>query len=265
MARSVANLVIETDTFFNWFTKTNEFLYALSTEVVTANATAGITGTVAAPRIGQLVGTFGANTLAVTTNLRGGNVTSSGLLTISSNTLFGGNTTANASFVNAQSNVFVNNSISQVNSQNIYLNGSNFVYVTGNTTFANVVIVQGNATFNSTLSYQNVCDEVVFSNTNLGSTTGSQLVVYTFDKSTYSSAKIIASVRAFSGNSSQTSEMLLAHDGASAYMTTYATVSSPSGTDLGDFSVDISGSDVRVKFNQTTANSSLKLISQQMR
>ena len=150
MARTVANLDVTTDNFQNWINKTNELLYAFSTEIITGNSSISNTGTTIEPRKAQLIGRFGANTLVATNELRGGNVGDSGyaLLTITSNTLFGGNSSANASFVNAQANVFVNNAVLQVNSQTITVTGN--TSIKGNTSVT-AITVTGNATVSNTI------------------------------------------------------------------------------------------------------------------
>ena len=74
MARLVANVDIITDSFEVWLLQTNELLNAFSTEIITANTTTANTGNSTISRTAQLWGTFGANTIAVSTALRGGNV-----------------------------------------------------------------------------------------------------------------------------------------------------------------------------------------------
>jgi hypothetical protein len=74
MARQVANVDIITDSFEVWLLQTNELLNAFSTEIITANTTVANTGNNTIARTAQLWGTFGANTITVSTALRGGNV-----------------------------------------------------------------------------------------------------------------------------------------------------------------------------------------------
>jgi hypothetical protein len=74
MSRQVANVDIITDSFEVWLLQTNELLSAFSTEIITANTTVANTGNNTIARTAQLWGTFGANTIAVGTALRGGNV-----------------------------------------------------------------------------------------------------------------------------------------------------------------------------------------------
>jgi len=78
MALSISNVVIGTFTFNDWITKTNEIAYDFSTYALTANTTAGVTTGNA-----YVNGIFSSNTLAVYTDLRGGNVGTSNVLSIS--------------------------------------------------------------------------------------------------------------------------------------------------------------------------------------
>ncbi len=131
MARLVANVDIITDSFEVWLLQTNELLNAFSTEIITANTTTANTGNSTISRTSQLWGTFGANTVAVSTALRGGNVATgnSANLVITSNAtayvaadagirVLAGNSTSN-SYLNpvgvylglGSANSFVNSSL----------------------------------------------------------------------------------------------------------------------------------------------------------
>jgi hypothetical protein len=91
MSRQVANVDIITDSFEVWLLQTNELLNAFSTEIITANTTYANTGNSAIARTAQLWGTFGANNVVVTNELRGGNVTGgSANLLITTNTSVSG-------------------------------------------------------------------------------------------------------------------------------------------------------------------------------
>ena len=87
MARSVANVVVSTDTFANWIGKTNQLADAMSVYTVTVDSTANganVSGN------GFVVGILQANTLAAGDVLRGGSVNASANLNITSNTRFTG-------------------------------------------------------------------------------------------------------------------------------------------------------------------------------
>jgi hypothetical protein len=79
MAKTITPIDTANDTFQVWIDRFNELINFANTEVVTVNSSAGIT-----TGNGFINGIFGANTL-VATFLRGGNVSTSGLLTITSN------------------------------------------------------------------------------------------------------------------------------------------------------------------------------------
>jgi hypothetical protein len=98
-----------------------------------------------------------------------------------------------------------------------------------------------------------------FSNSNLGSDITNPLNIFTFNKSSYSSAKITAQIKGLTGNT-QTSEMVLAHNGTDSYITVYATVVSPPTEDLGDFSTTINGTDVELKLKQNYISTASKVI-----
>lgn len=152
---------------------------------------------------------------------------------------------------------------------------SNTLAVTGNTTLSNTLAVTGAATFSNTLTVSgntNLSDYVTFdtdyaiqveSNTNLGTTTGSSILAYRFAKATFSSAKITAQVKN-TGNT-QISEMVIAHDGTTAYVTVFGTVASPGFANnnvnpLATFSANVNGANVDLLINQSAANSAAKFI-----
>lgn len=84
MSRAIGNVFTSNGTFFSWLGKTNDVIDAF-TETVTikANTAGDITS-----GNGFVNGFFGANTLVATT-LKGGNVASNTVLTISTNTNIG--------------------------------------------------------------------------------------------------------------------------------------------------------------------------------
>lgn len=84
MSRSIGNVYVTNATFYSWLGKTNEVIDAF-TETVTIKAnTAGDLSS----GNGFVNGYFGANTLTATT-LKGGNVQSNSVITISTNTNIG--------------------------------------------------------------------------------------------------------------------------------------------------------------------------------
>jgi len=124
MAKNIANVVIATDSFATWVSVTNQTADAFTKNALTANAAPGgavVTGN------SHLFGIFAANTIVANNSLRGGNVSHSNLLTISSNTNFTGEV------VNSAANVYIG-------AANVYINTTSFVVLgvstlTGNATF----------------------------------------------------------------------------------------------------------------------------------
>ena len=144
MAKNIANVVIATDSFATWVSVTNQTADAFTRNALTANAAPGgatVTGN------SHLFGIFAANTIAANNSLRGGNVSHSSLLTVSSNTNFTGEV------INSAANVYIG-------AANVHVNTTNFVVL-------GVSTLTGNATF-----------KINATNTNiqlLGNTTASNL------------------------------------------------------------------------------------------
>lgn len=134
MAKSINSVVIATDTFSSLITKTNQVISAIGSEVVTANSSndgANTTGNT------NLIGIFGANTVAVGTALRGGTVNAAANLTISSNANFTG---ANASFT---ANLIITNTVTSINATTMFVTGPT-LNVSSNATFSANVTASGN-------------------------------------------------------------------------------------------------------------------------
>lgn len=136
---------------------------------------------------------------------------------------------------------------------------ANSLVVTGNVTFANTLSVTGNATFSNTINLRTDSTFTSFANGNLGSDVSTALTIFSFNKNEYSSAKITSQIKTLSGNT-MASEMVLAHNTTDAYITVYATVVSPLTADPGDYSVDISGDNVQLKFKQNSITSASKVV-----
>lgn len=147
MAKSLTTIVIATDTFSSWITKTNQLISALSTEIITANTSvngANTTGNT------NLIGIFGANTVAVGNSIRGGTVNAAANLTISSNAVFTG---ANAGFA---ANLSVTNAVTSINSTSMVITGptltiSSNTILSGNvSTTGRLLTIASNAAFTGT-------------------------------------------------------------------------------------------------------------------
>lgn len=164
-----ATLDEDTNTFGDWFTKTNQIITDMGSKVVSAEANttgASTTGNVA------IVGVLSANTLAVGTSLRGGTVNTPAALTISSNTTFTGTSvTANTgSFTIGSTNFIVSANVTSFtgntvtyNSDNTNFNGTNVNFDADNITYGGSDI-----TFSS--------NTVLFAGTNLNVTSNTTIV-----------------------------------------------------------------------------------------
>ena len=84
-----ANIAVATDTFRELVNRTNQLVYDHGTIVFTvgAVATPNSTNHTIASGNGYVNGTFSANTVAITQNLRGGTVAAAAVMTIGSNTV----------------------------------------------------------------------------------------------------------------------------------------------------------------------------------
>jgi uncharacterized protein involved in tellurium resistance len=250
--------------------------------IVNSTSTSNITptgffaGIVAA---NQTVVAVGANVFANATTVLVGNATfntaiGNGSITASANLTI--TPTSHLVVVGAatvSSNVALANTLTVTGNTNL----SNTLSVTGATVLSNTVAVTGGATLSNTLAvtgtttHANIVtfksDHVldVFANGNLGATTGSDLLVFEYPKSEYSSAKLLIQLK--NAGNTQISEVLLAHDNSTAQLTTYGTVSSPvaanSGVSLlGTFSANVATANVRVYVNQTRSSTAAKVVAQ---
>ena len=164
--------------------------------------------------------------------------------------LFVGNSTVNTVVSTTQLAISNSSASIQVGPNSIT---SSSLQINGNTTFV------GNVSIGSTGDY---LTQVVVNN-DIGSSTSANLVVYTFPKASFSSAKVIVQIKA-TGNT-QISEAVLAHDGTDSYITTYATVSAPASSNsgsslLGTLGANINGTNCELLVKQNIANSQVKII-----
>lgn len=199
------------------------------------------------------------NTVAVT-----GNTTLSNTLAVTGNTTLA-NTLAVTGNTSLANTLAVTGNTSLANSLLVTGNTtlSNTLAVTGAATFANSISVSGNTNLSDYVTFDNDYAIQVESNTNLGTTTGSFVLGYRFPKATFSSAKLTAQVKN-TGNT-QISEMVVAHDGTTAFVTVFGTVASPGFANnnvnpLATFAANVNGANVDLLISQSVANSSAKFI-----
>lgn len=284
MSKNFNQINITTDTFNQWLQLTNDMANAYNNVVTTAaNSSGDLTNT----GNGFVVGSFGGNTVVVYNALRGGNVATAANLTITSNVSATG---ANSYF---SSNVFVNSSNLTVNANTFALTGvgggnaitistnstitnsvfiSHFLTLQGNTTVINSASFSNSVSITGTLNHANTQSFVTATNAIIvtsGASTNSavssgNILIDSFNGNSYRGGKYVVSIKDVLGSTYQLTEILLMHDGTTAYTTEYATLRS-SGTNLAVFSANLSGTTVRLWSNsqvtQTTYTVSKSLVS----
>lgn len=215
MTITVANTQL-TNTYDYWRNRTNELAYALSNYVITTDSN-NTTGNA------YVNGTFSATTITANSGLRGGNVSTSAVLTITSNVNITG------TIISVGSNVIMNSSSLSI----------------GNSTV--------NTTINSTSigisGYSVASINVQTSNTDLQ-------VIDSFSKTTYQTAEYVVSLKNNSANAFQASKLLLIHDTGDAYVTEYGVLST--NTSLGTFSANANSTHCNLLFTPTAANTQIK-------
>jgi hypothetical protein len=224
MTKAISNVATSTDNFQAWIDKTNQLLEALSNEVVTVSTSTygNTTGN------GIVNGIFGAVNLFASSSLRGGNVTTSNTLNITSN-------------VNIANTATITGDVS--------LGGN--VSITGVVT--SVLSVSNTITVNTSVVV------AASANNSLGSNVTAAQTFFSFNKTTYSSAKVL--LQAKNTGNVMIQEGIVAHDGTDAYMTVFGTIVSPSGANLGLMSANVSanGSHIDLKLLQNTASTAVKV------
>lgn len=131
---------------------------------------------------------------------------------------------------------------------------ANTLTAVGPATFSNTVAIANTVTINT----EHVID--VFSNTDLGATTGTPVTVYSFDKTLYTTVKFLTQVESADNANTQGNEMILTHNGNTSTVTVYGTVAAPQGANLGVFSTSINSTAVALNFSQSGASSKVKLV-----
>jgi hypothetical protein len=259
MTISVAN-TSNTNSFYYWLTKTNELAHALSNYVITTDSN-NTTGNA------YVNGTFSATTLTANSGLRGGNSSTSTVLTITSNVNITGN------LLSVGSNILVNTSVLSIGNSTVNTIVNSSIISIGNTTLNSSVLSIGNSIVNVTvnsslISIGNSTINTSINSSSIGitgysvstvnvqtSNTDSQVVDY-FDKTVYRTAEYVMSLKDNSANSQQASKLLLIHDTGDAYVTEYGVIST--NASLGTFSANANSTHCRLLFTPTAANTQIK-------
>lgn len=231
MSFNITPINIAADTFQIWIDRTNECINALNNWTISANNDAN--GSVTTGNA-YMNGIFSATTIAVFTELRGGNVQSS-------NTL---NVTSNVSFTNT---VFFSNTISST------------ANIIGATIIANTGIRGGNT---GTAGPLFVSSNVYFTNTSTLSTlsttttgTSAQLID-SFLLASVRAAEYIMSIKDNAANGYHAQKMIVLHDGTNVDLTEYAVVFS--NASLATFSANANSTHARVYITPASANTTIK-------
>lgn len=246
-----------------------------TTSIRVGNSAVGVTASVDGTLAVTNAATF-ANTLQVTgaaNALSTFGVT--GLTTLSGNV---NTTTANASVaVNVGANVTANTTTVRIGNASVFsAMTSNQIATTGTLSVAGNTSLQANVTVGGTLEVPTLRITTglvlegdyaidIASNTNIGTSTSTPILIYQFAKADYRTGKLMVQVT--NGANTQMSEMVIAHNNTDAYITTYGTVSSPPGANnfnalLGNFtsSINSTSNAVELFLQQTQANSAVKVV-----
>lgn len=247
MAKSLPSINVSSDTFQIFIDKTNSIISLVGTEVVTANNSAN--GAVTTGNT-YLNGILHAVTLT-TTSLRGGNVSTSSPLNISSNVIF--DSTFSLNFTSS----VVNNSILRIGNTtvNTFANATNIIVNDIDATIANVT--------SSTIEILTTNSVLVKNDISVGN---SSINVAVLSNSISVSNSILSSLLLsnsfFVGNSVTSSKInssSVAVGNSSFYTTVNSssvTISNTSGTFFIDASPTVSNSEYNTRFKFFTATTS---------
>ena len=187
-------------------------------------------------------------------------------VTANTTTILVGNSSINA--VINSSSVAVVGSLSGITlalSGNATISGA--ANVTGNVNSTGMLTVTGNVVSNGNLVLKTDLVVDVSANADIGAGTGSNILIYRFDKTVFSTGEFTVQVK--KGSNTQISKIMLAQNNTSAELTVYGTVSSPpSGNSsplLASFTANLNNANVELFISQTQPNSSVKLAAQLLR
>lgn len=255
----ISNTNVSTDTFSQWLTKTNEVVNSLKTEIVTANTIAGGSVTTGNAFVN---GIFTAAELTANTVLRGGNVTTSNTLNITSNVVVGNTFTINASAesISLLANTRIQAANAFVNATNITLTGNTLTIPSNTVNFTSNTITVDSVNINSNVIFRTHLQQFVVANTNLGSNTSVGQEVFNFAKADFSSGKLTAQNK--NGTNTNITEILIAHDTTTntAQITVYGSIKAPLTSNLGVYSTTTNATHVILNYQQTNTSSSVKIV-----
>jgi len=246
---SVVN--VNADTFQLFVTKYNQVVDHLQNTVLTVSNTNSYDGNNTGN--GFVVGIFGGTTLVAGSALRGGNVSTSNTLTVTSVV----SVTNNLSVANVFT---VTSGLSNVNTLNVRgaANIANVLTVTSNAVLGSFLSVAANASFANNIAVKTDYVIEVSANSDLGSNTTSPQQIYAFLKTDFSSARIL--VQSKKGSNTQVYEGILAHNSGTPQMAVYGVVSVPTNANNGIISASSNTTHITLNYQQTAINTSTKTI-----
>jgi hypothetical protein len=246
---SVVN--VNADTFQLFVDKYNQVVDHLQNTVMTVSNTNAYNGNNTGN--GFVIGILGATTLVANSALRGGNISTSGILTITSAAQVSNTLSVADGFT-------VTTGLSNVNTINVRgaANVANVLTVTSNTVLGSFLSVAANASFANNIAVKTDYVIEVSANSDLGSNTTSPQQLFAFLKSDFSSARIM--VQSKKGSNTQVYEGILAHNGGTPQMAVYGVVSVPTNANNGIVSASSNTTHITVNYQQTAINTSTKTI-----
>lgn len=203
---------------------------------------------------------------AVSTQVNGGTVT------INSNTVVAGNLSFTGTRATFTGNVLFNSANATLSSQvtnitsntlnidsNTFIVSSNNLTVTSNVEFNGEIVTNDPLTVYDDINLSTVGKMTFAANTDLGASVGSPISVYSWARTDYSGASIVARASDILDSKKRMSQMLVVSSNTDVYMTEYATLHAPSSANLGVFSINSNTTHVILRYTQTEASESLLL------
>jgi len=242
---------VDADTFHVFVDKVNLIVDHLRHTVVTVSNSASYDGNNSGN--GYIIGIFGSNTLVAGQALRGGNVSTTNTLTVTSALSVSNNATV--------ANVFtVVAGLSNLNTLNVRGTTAiaNTLTVTSNAAIGSHLSVAANASFANAIIVKTDYVVDVSANADLGATLGSPVLLYSFLKADFSSARVIVQTK--KGANTQVYEGILAHNGGSPQLAVYGVVSVPTNANNGMLSASSNTTHITLNYQQSAINTSTKTI-----
>ncbi len=239
---------VDNDTFQVFIEKVNWIVDHMRHTVVTVSNTNAYDGNNAGN--GFVTGIFGGTVLVAGGDLRGGNVSTSNTLLISSSTRISNTLHVVA---NLTANATTSLRILNVSGTTII---SNTLTVSSNVAFGEALTVEGPVSANSpvTIKVDHVLDTI--SNTNIGSNTTSPQTIYSFAKTSFNGGKILLQTK--NGSNSQIYEAVFTHNGSDPGISTYGVISAPSTANNGVLSGGSNTTHILIRYQQTSADTLVK-------